>query len=181
MAPDRQTYLARPDLGRRLHQDDRRHLEEEPATPQLAVVIADGLSSIAAQRHAMPVLKLLREQFATDWRTTAVVLAEQGRVALGDDIGEALKAELVAVLIGERPGLTSPDSLGIYLTFRPRVGRMDNERNCISNIRPEGLPYLQAVHKLSYLSREALRLRLTGVGLKDDSQLKPVESIDHRG
>jgi ethanolamine ammonia-lyase small subunit len=181
LAPDRQTYLVRPDLGRRLYEDDRRHLDNEPATPQLAVVVADGLSSIAAQRHALPVLKLLREQFATDWDATAIVVAEQGRVALGDDIGEGLRAELVATFIGERPGLTSPDSLGIYLTFRPHVGRMDSERNCISNIRPEGLPYAQAAHKLCYLMREALRLGLTGVGLKDDSQLKPVESIDDWG
>lgn len=178
-APDRQTYLVRPDLGRRLREEDRRQLENEPPTPQLAIVIADGLSSIAAQRHAIPIVKLLREQFATDWHITPIVLAEQGRVAIGDDIGEALQAELVVVMIGERPGLTSPDSLGIYVTFQPHVGCMDSERNCISNIRPEGLPYVQAVHKLDYLIREALRLRLTGVGLKDDSGLKSVESVDH--
>jgi ethanolamine ammonia-lyase small subunit len=178
-APDRQTYLVRPDLGRRLLAEDRRQLESEPGTPQLAIVIADGLSSIAAQRHALPVVKLLREQFAADWHNTPIVLAEQGRVAIGDDIGEALKLEMVVVMIGERPGLTSPDSLGIYLTFRPHVGCMDSERNCISNIRPEGLPYAHATHKLSYLMREALRLRLTGIGLKDDSELKSVESVGY--
>jgi ethanolamine ammonia-lyase small subunit len=178
-APDRQTYVVRPDLGRRLLEDDRRQLESETGTPQLAIVIADGLSSVAAQRHALPVVKRLREQFAADWGNTPIVLAQQGRVAIGDDIGEALKLEMVVVMIGERPGLTSPDSLGIYLTFRPHVGCMDSERNCISNIRPEGLPYAHAVHKLSYLIREALRLRLTGIGLKDDSELKSVESVGY--
>lgn len=175
--PDRHTYLVRPDLGRQLHEEDRLHLQNEPIKPQLVVVIADGLSSIAAQRHAIPVVRLLREQLGADWRDTPIVLAEQGRVAIGDDIGEALQAELVVVMIGERPGLTSPDSLGIYLTFHPRVGCMDSERNCISNVRPEGLPYPQAAHKLCYLMREALRIRLTGVGLKDDSELKPSNPV----
>jgi ethanolamine ammonia-lyase small subunit len=179
-APDRQTYLVRPDLGRRLHEDSRRQLENEPRAT-LAVVIADGLSSIAVQHHAMPVLKLLREDFSADLSLTPIVVAEQARVALGDDIGEALKVELVVVMIGERPGLTSPDSLGLYITFRPHVGCMDSERNCISNIRPEGLPYMQAAHKLGYLMREGMRLGLTGVGLKDDSELKMLRADDDGG
>lgn len=178
-APDRQTYLVRPDLGRRLHEESRRQLENEPGAPRLAVVTADGLSSIAVQNHAVPVLKLLREEFPADWSLTPIVVAEQGRVALGDDIGEALNAELVVVMIGERPGLTSPDSLGLYITFRPHVGCMDSERNCISNIRPEGLSYVQAAHKLVYLMREAMRRGLTGLGLKDDSGLKALGADDY--
>ena len=133
------------------------------------MVIADGLSAIAVQRHAPALLQEFRARFATDWVKVPVVLAEQGRVALGDDIGEALGAGLVIVLIGERPGLSAPDSLGIYLTFAPRVGRMDSERNCISNVRPAGLPCALAAQRLDYLARESLRLRLSGVALKDNS------------
>jgi len=173
-AADRQTYLLRPDRGRRLCEACRARLVEEPAAPELAVVIADGLSSSAVQQHALPLLALFRERFVTDWANTPVVLAEQGRVALGDGIGAALRARLLVMLIGERPGLSSPDSLGLYLTFQPRVGRMDSERNCISNVRPQGLPYALAAHKLDYLAREALRLQLSGVELKDDSGLLTV-------
>lgn len=169
MAGERETYLRRPDLGRRLDDAGRSLLAQAPAGPELALVIADGLSAIAAQRHAVPLLQALRHRFRTDWAGTPVVIARQGRVAIGDDIGEALGATLVAVLIGERPGLSSPDSLGVYLTYRPRCGKMDSERNCISNIRPEGLGYEAAAHKLAYLLNAALRLRLTGVRLKDDA------------
>lgn len=105
-----------------------------------------------------------------------MVIAEQARVALGDEIGERLNAQLVIVMIGERPGLTSPDSLGLYVTYQPRRGRMDSERNCISNVRPEGLPYRLAVHKLDYLIKQALKLKLTGVNLKDDSVLPLLKS-----
>ncbi|HLD66505.1 MAG TPA: ethanolamine ammonia-lyase subunit EutC [Pseudomonas sp.] len=177
-AEDRQTYLLRPDKGRHLHDSCYQRLSEEPGAAELAVVIADGLSSIAVQRHALPLLQLFRQRFDTDWDRTPVVLAEQGRVAIGDGIGEALRARLVVMLIGERPGLSSPDSLGLYLTFQPRVGRMDSERNCISNVRPEGLPYALAAHKLDYLAREALRLQLSGVELKDDSNLVRVAAPD---
>ena len=124
------------------------------------------------------IIEAFRERFDTDWANTPVVLAEQARVAIGDGIGEALRARLVIVMIGERPGLTSPDSLGLYLTYAPRVGCLDSERNCISNVRPEGLPYEQAAHKLDYLARHALRLQLSGVQLKDDSNLLPVLQAD---
>lgn len=168
-ATNRQTYLLRPDLGRRLDEADATALRDQPPAVELAIVVADGLSSAAVQRHARPLLAAFREAFDTDWAGTPVVLAEQGRVAIGDEIGAALRARLVAVLIGERPGLSSPASLGVYLTHAPRPGRMDSERNCISNVRPEGLAYAPAARRLAYLCRAALRLRLTGVGLKDES------------
>lgn len=173
-APDRQAYLLRPDLGRRLHPDSRAPLEREASASELAIVIADGLSPIAVQRHALPLLSLFRDSFATDWDRTPVVVAEQGRVALGDEIGQALRASLVIVMIGERPGLSSPDSLGIYITFEPRAGRTDSERNCISNIHAKGLPYQVAAHRLHFLVSEALRLRLSGVSLKDDSMIADI-------
>lgn len=176
-AEDRQTYLLRPDRGRHLHEDCRQQLERERPAPELAIVLADGLSSVAVQRHALPLLLALRERFACDWADTPVVLAEQGRVAIGDGIAEALRARLVIVMIGERPGLTSPDSLGLYLTYAPRVGCLDSQRNCISNVRPEGLPYDLAAHKLDYLARQALRLQLSGVQLKDDSNLQTVAEL----
>lgn len=169
-ARDRQVYLLRPDLGRCLHESDDALLRSQPAAAELAIVVADGLSSSAVQQHAQPLLAAFRQRFEADWANTPVVLAEQGRVAIGDEIGAALRARLVVVLIGERPGLSSPDSLGIYLTYAPRKGRMDSERNCISNVRPEGLTYPQAAHKLAYLCRNALCRQLTGVDLKDDSQ-----------
>ena len=175
-APDRPTYLLRPDKGRQLKAACAARLQEEAAAPELAMVLADGLSAIAIQRHALPLLDLFRQHFDTDWANTPVVLAEQGRVAIGDGIGEALRARLVIVLIGERPGLSSPDSLGIYLTYQPRPGMMDSQRNCISNVRPEGLPYALAAHKLNFLARQALRLQLSGVELKDDSSLQNVLS-----
>ncbi|OQW87420.1 MAG: ethanolamine ammonia-lyase [Rhodoferax ferrireducens] len=168
----RQNYLLRPDLGRRLHPDDtnrlRQHAGPNPMC-ELAIVVADGLSSAAVQQHAAPLLATLKDQLQTDWGATPLVLAEQGRVAIGDDIGELLGARLLVLLIGERPGLSSPASLGIYITYSPRIGRMDSERNCISNVRPEGLPYDQAAHKLAWLCRAALRIGVTGVALKDDS------------
>ncbi|MCW3473026.1 ethanolamine ammonia-lyase subunit EutC [Limobrevibacterium gyesilva] len=167
--PDRHTYLLRPDLGRRLHDADRAALAAQPAPGTIAFVVCDGLSATAAQRHAAPLLARLLPALGPG----PVVLARQGRVALGDDIGEAMGAEAVAVLIGERPGLSTPDSLGVYLTWQPRRGRSDAERNCISNIRPEGLPIANAAAKLTWLIREMRRLRLTGVALKDEQPMLP--------
>ncbi|GGX28725.1 hypothetical protein GCM10007242_38910 [Pigmentiphaga litoralis] len=177
-APDRQTYLLRPDLGRRLDEADREALLAAPPAPELAFVVADGLSTFAVERHALPLLEALRERFTTDWAATPVVMVDQGRVAVGDDIGEALQARLVVVLVGERPGLTSPDSLGIYFTYQPRTGRMDSERNCISNVRPEGLPVHAAADKLSHMLRQSLTLQLSGVGLKDESEPAPALEAD---
>jgi ethanolamine ammonia-lyase small subunit len=173
-APDRQHYLRRPDLGRRLSDESRAALSQGAASsppgepPEVVFVIGDGLSAFAAAKQAVPLLLAVRERLA-GWRIGPVVVARQARVALGDEIGELLNAKLVAMLIGERPGLSSPDSLGVYLTYAPKVGCHDAQRNCISNVRPEGLPYEAAAHKLHYLLTHARRLGLTGVGLKDDS------------
>lgn len=172
-AGDRATYLRRPDLGRRLEDADRAALAAEGtadtlAVPRLALVVADGLSALAVARHAPAVLAELRPRLA-GWRFAPVVIVTQARVAIGDDVGEALGADAVAVLIGERPGLSSPDSLGIYLTWTPRRGMHDAQRNCISNIRPEGLPCALAAFKLAWLLDGARRLGATGVALKDDS------------
>jgi len=168
-APDREHYLRRPDLGRRLSEESREALMQvtlEP--PEVVFVIADGLSAFAASKQSIPLLNAVRPRL-TDWTIGPVVVARQARVALGDEIGEILKTKLVVMLIGERPGLSSPDSLGIYLTYAPKVGCSDAQRNCISNVRPEGLNYDAAAHKLHYLLTHARRLGLTGVGLKDDS------------
>lgn len=171
-AADRATYLQRPDLGRRL--DDGAAARLRAAAPEgaeAAIVVADGLSARAAQAHAVPVLASLVPRLRdAGWRIAPVVVAEQGRVALGDEVGSALGAALVLVLLGERPGLTAPDSLGAYLTWAPRPGRTDAERNCVSNIRPEGLVPVLAADRLCYLLLEAARRRLSGVALKDDGR-----------
>jgi ethanolamine ammonia-lyase small subunit len=166
-APDRQTYLLRPDLGRRLDPADAARLEPTPGC--FALVVCDGLSAVAVQQHAAPLLaRLVPDLRARGQLVPPVVIATQGRVALGDDIGAALGASAVAVLIGERPGLSAADSMGVYLTWQPRRGRTDAERNCISNIRPQGLPPQAAAAKLLWLIDRMFALGLTGVGLKDE-------------
>jgi ethanolamine ammonia-lyase small subunit len=168
-APGRATYLRRPDLGRRLSIDSRTRLESVDHSYEAVFVIADGLSALAVHRHAVPLLTHVLAQL--DWRIAPVAIVEQGRVAIGDEIGELLNTPLAVVLIGERPGLSSPDSLGVYLTWQPRVGRSDAERNCISNIRADGLSYHAAAQKLLFLMNESRRLKLSGVALKEDSRL----------
>lgn len=163
--PDRRTYLLRPDLGRRLAEGEAARLVPVPG---IAFVVADGLSATAVQRHAAPLLAQVMPALGA---TGPVVIARQGRVALGDEIGTALGADAVAVLIGERPGLSTPDSLGLYLTWQPRPGRTDAERNCISNIRPEGLPIPDAAAKLLWLIAAMQRLGVTGVALKDEQPI----------
>ncbi len=170
-APDRGTYLRRPDLGRRL---DPACLETlAPGGWDAVFVLGDGLSSTAVQRHAVPLFRAVSARLP-GWRIAPVVIATQSRVALGDEIGEALGATLCAMLIGERPGLSVADSLGVYLTYGPRVGRRDSERNCISNIHPSGgLTYEMAATKLAWLMTEARHRRLSGVELKDDVAVLP--------
>lgn len=172
-ASDRGTYLLRPDLGRRLDAESVALLQtHKPAQPlDLVLVVGDGLSSLAIQKHALPMLEAIRRVAPQDWHIGPIVVASQARVALGDEVGETLGARLVVILIGERPGLSSPDSLGMYLTYDPHVGRHDAERNCISNVRLEGLSYATAARKLLWLAQEGLRLKLTGVGLKDESDM----------
>jgi ethanolamine ammonia-lyase small subunit len=171
-APDRDTYLRRPDLGRRLSPDSRQRLATlSGGTPKdLLIVVGDGLSSTGVTLNAVPTIAALLP-FAKKhgWNLAPVALATQARVALGDGAGEFLGARAVLMLIGERPGLTSPDSLGAYLTWEPRVGRNDGERNCISNIRNGGLSAEEAAFKAAWLLREAFQRRLTGVQLKDES------------
>jgi ethanolamine ammonia-lyase small subunit len=166
-AQDRDEYLKRPDLGRRLGDASRKGLAALGGHYDAAFVIADGLSALAVHRHAAPLLELLLRDL--DWRIAPVAIVEQGRVAIGDEIGESLGARMVVVLIGERPGLSAPDSLGAYLTWGPRRGRTDAERNCVSNIRTEGLSYAVAAHKLLFLMNESRRLKLSGVRLKEDA------------
>jgi len=168
-AVDRAGYLRRPDLGRRLDEASAAGL---PAGDwDLAIVIADGLSAPAAHAHAAPVARRLMARLP-EWRFAPVVLARMARVALGDEIGQRLGARMVLMLIGERPGLSAPDSLGAYLTWAPVVGRLDSERNCVSNIRPpHGLSHDAAADTLAWLLRAARSRALTGVALKDDSRL----------
>lgn len=180
-AENRDTYLQRPDLGRRLNDESVQrltdHAKAHPGGVDLAVVIADGLSALAVHNHAVPMLQRLREDAGADgWSLSPVILVEQGRVAIADQIGELLGAKMAVILIGERPGLSSPDSLGLYFTYAPKTGLNDAHRNCISNIRLEGLSYAVATHRLLYLMREACRRQLSGVNLKDDAQLNTLES-----
>ena len=174
-ADDRHVYLQRPDLGRRLSEEStdqlRGHAALQRAPADLAVIVADGLSALAVHRHALPMLERIDALAAAEgWSLAPATLVEQGRVAIGDQIGELLGVRMTLMLIGERPGLSSPDSLGAYFTYAPRIGLTDACRNCISNIRGEGLSYAQAAHKLAYLMREACRRQLSGVQLKDEAQ-----------
>lgn len=173
-APDHATYLQRPDLGRRLAEADAGKLTA--TGDEVAFIVGDGLSATAVQAHAAPLLLALFDRLP-GWRIAPVVLARHTRVALGDEIGALLGVDLVVILIGERPGLSAPDSLGAYLTWQPRPGRLDSERNCISNIRPpHGLSYAQAADSIAWLMTEARSRRLTGVALKDESGLLTSDS-----
>jgi ethanolamine ammonia-lyase small subunit len=169
--PNRATYLQRPDLGRVLDEASRARLEGLGAAPcDLAIVLADGLSALAIERHALPFLDALDTRLAQDsWTRSPLVLARQARVAIGDQIGMLLRARAVLVMIGERPGLSSPDSMGLYLSWGPAPGLTDAARNCISNVRPAGLSYAEAAYRLHYLLTEARRRGLSGVALKDET------------
>ncbi len=172
-APDRASYLRRPDWGRTLSPASRTLLAgRKEAACDLAIVVADGLSATAVHSQTAPLLAAFKPYIArAGWRVAPVVIASQARVALGDEIGQLLGARAVILLVGERPGLSSPDSLGVYLTYDPKPGRNDGERNCISNVRDEGLSHDLAAFKLAWLIDEALKRQLTGVALKDESDV----------
>lgn len=176
---DRRLYLRRPDLGRKLDARSTEAMREFAAgpagNPDSVVVIADGLSALAVERHALPLLDAMGVEEPRTGDAAPVCVVSDGRVAVGDEIGLALRAKLAVVLIGERPGLSSPDSLGIYLTWDPRPGRTDAERNCISNIHGAGLSYRDAARRLAYYMKEARRLKMTGVMLKERSDKTPPE------
>ena len=168
---DRRDYLRRPDLGRMLDPASQRALADRSGDPcQLAVVIGDGLSPAAVNVHALELVRNLCPRLQeAGVQTGGAVVASGARVALGDEIGAILGARMVLMLIGERPGLSAPDSLGAYLTFAPRIGLTDAERNCVSNIHGAGLSYDEAAFKIAWLVREGLARQITGVALKDES------------
>jgi ethanolamine ammonia-lyase small subunit len=169
-AADRATYLKRPDLGRRLSTESAAALAGEATGADLLIVVGDGLSAAAIERQAVPVVSALIP-LLPGWRLAPLLLAEGARVALGDAAAAILDPTLVLILIGERPGLSSPDSLGAYLTWRPRPGTVDAARNCISNIHAAGLAPEAAARRLAWLLTEARARKLTGVGLKDGAPL----------
>ncbi|WP_417421121.1 ethanolamine ammonia-lyase subunit EutC [Halomonas sp.] len=172
---DRAMYLQRPDFGRKLNDESRERLEAVASQSRvdLAVVVVDGLSALAVQQNSQPFLKALYQQFEQDsaeWQLAPLAIVEQGRVAIGDEIGALLNADVVLVMIGERPGLSSPDSLGLYMTWAPEPGLKDDRRNCISNVRPAGLQMDEAARRLFLLLKEARQKKLSGVKLKDRSE-----------
>jgi len=171
-ANERAVYLQRPDLGRKLNDASATNLKNETShSADVAIIIADGLSATAINEHAVHVVKklvpLLKQSVLT---ITPLVIAEQARVAIADEIGAILQAKLSVILIGERPGLSSPDSMGAYITYQPVPGKTDESRNCISNIRPEGLEYGLAAAKIAKLIKTSLQLKLSGISLKDEEQ-----------
>ncbi|MDO8344173.1 MAG: ethanolamine ammonia-lyase subunit EutC [Cellvibrio sp.] len=174
-ATDRHTYLLRPDFGRRLDETSVSSLQyysrqnhlEKPI--DLLLVVGDGLSSMAVTQQAAKLIAEIQSQMPSHWNLGPVVIAQQARVALADEVSELLNARIVAMLIGERPGLSSPDSLGVYLTYNAKVGCTDADRNCISNVRPEGLVYAAAAKKLLWLCEAATRMQCSGIALKDES------------
>jgi ethanolamine ammonia-lyase small subunit len=175
---DRTTYLQRPDWGRRLDEASRERLQALRAPGMalskrpydLAFVVADGLSALAIAQNAAPFLAVLQRRMALEnWSVAPVCIVEQARVAIGDEVAQLLGAKAVVVLIGERPGLSSPDSMGLYLTWMPRIGLNDASRNCISNVRPTGLCYEEAAYKLHHLLSQSRRRQLSGVDLKDET------------
>ncbi|MGK0255542.1 MAG: ethanolamine ammonia-lyase small subunit [Arcobacteraceae bacterium] len=172
---NRHIYLQRPDLGRRLNTESKQKLQdlERKEKYDLAIVLVDGLSSLAIKENAINFIDKLTKELVNDnqdWTLAPFTIIEQGRVAIGDEVGELLNAKTVLVLIGERPGLSSPDSLGLYMTYNPKVGLNDSNRNCISNIRSDGLSYEEATKKSMYLLKESRKLELSGINIKDRTQ-----------
>jgi ethanolamine ammonia-lyase small subunit len=176
-AGDRDTYVRRPDLGRRLSDGSRQLLAKlnPPTAFDVALIVADGLSALAASEQAVKVLeKLLAMLAASGISVSPVCVVRNGRVAIEDEIGELLKAQAAVILLGERPGLGTADSLGAYIVYQPNVGKTDAERNCVSNIREAGLPPPAAAETICYLLNEALRRKISGVTLKDE-RVKAIE------
>jgi ethanolamine ammonia-lyase small subunit len=171
-ADNRTVYLQRPDLGKLLNDHSKKQiLSTDHLHYDIAIILADGLSATAINNHAIPVLQLLVPVLQQlQYTISPIVVVQNARVAISDEVGSLFNAKLSLVLIGERPGLTSPDSMGTYLTFSPMPGLTDESRNCISNIRPEGLQYKPATDKILYLIQESLRLNLSGVNLKDNEK-----------
>jgi len=169
-AVDRLDYIRHPHKGRLLHEQSRQKLEKlQMDKTDLCIIFADGLSADAVNIHAIPFLEILLKDLAY-WSIAPIILVEQGRVGLSDPIGEALKAKISLILLGERPGLSAPTSLGAYITYMPQSGNTDEKRNCVSNIQPAGLRYQQAVAKISYLLQEIRSKQISGVKLKDNQQ-----------
>ncbi|MDX1958126.1 MAG: ethanolamine ammonia-lyase subunit EutC [Leptospiraceae bacterium] len=167
-ANSKSIYLKRPDLGRTLDDISKEVLSKEAKNSDLAIIIGDGLSAKAIQTQCIPYLKELIPILDQNWKLSKLFLVHYARVAVGDEIGEILQTKLSLMLIGERPGLSSPDSMGAYITYLPKTGRKDSERNCISNIREKGLIFKEAAIKTKYLLEKANRLELTGTELKDE-------------
>jgi ethanolamine ammonia-lyase small subunit len=171
-AKNRPKYLKRPDRGRALSEESAEELKDFSANADVAIIMADGLSAEAINENAVGLLQILIPMLrASKLKIAPLCLVEQGRVAIGDDIGYGLNAKFTILLIGERPGLSSADSMGAYLTYNPKPGLTDESRNCISNIRPQGLTHKPAADKIFYLVLEAFRRKLSGVGLKDNAGL----------
>lgn len=171
-AGDRSVYLQRPDYGRKLDKISLDNLKNESSySVDVSITVADGLSATAINKHAVPVLKKLIPRLKQSVLTIApIVIARQARVAIADEIGSLLNAKLSLILIGERPGLSSPDSMGAYITYNPSPGTTDESRNCVSNIRPEGLNYDLAAEKIVKLIKASLQLKLSGIMLKDEEK-----------
>jgi ethanolamine ammonia-lyase small subunit len=171
-AENRAQYLQRPDLGRKPNEESLNRLADQITGDDIVIIIADGLSAIALNENVLTLLQLLVPKLlAANLKLGPLCLVQQGRVAIGDDIAHELHAKLSLVLIGERPGLSAADSIGAYLTYQPKPGLKDNSRNCISNIRPGGLDLSLAADKIFYLVQEAFRMKLSGIGLKDNEGL----------
>lgn len=184
-ATDRSSYLQRPDLGRRLSEEAKSILARHSADIDLVIIASDGLSSMAVDRQIIPLFEdLLPKLRRQQWKLAPIIVAPFARVALEDEIGFLLNAKIALILLGERPGLGSPDSLGAYLVFGPKVGNTDAQRNCVSNIRPQGLGFSEAADTLCYLIGQAQLRKLSGVLLKDQRQGVEIEHsarISHQG
>jgi len=200
-ARDRKEYLRRPDLGRTLSEDSIAALKSatnwgknlgapcpspsgtweampvETSESRIAIILADGLSALALERHALPLLDATLPLITN--HSSLITVVTNARVALADHIGQLLNVQLSVLFIGERPGLSSPDSLGVYLTWQPRPGRTDAERNCISNIRAEGLSYAEAAHRIAHYIAEGRRLQTTGIALKDPDDFRLLFHVEH--